>query len=62
MRENAAKMRTRITPNMDSFYAVHVFAQNEKKKKKQSSNLNELREHSGTCALALSENTETLGH
>ena len=28
MRENAAKMRTRITPNTDSFYAVHVSAQN----------------------------------
>ena len=24
MRENAGKMRTRITPNKDTFYAVHV--------------------------------------
>ena len=24
MRENAGKMRTRITPNMDTFYAVNV--------------------------------------
>ena len=25
MRENAGKMRTRITPDMDNFYAVHTF-------------------------------------
>ena len=24
MRENAGKMRTRITPNTDTFYAVHM--------------------------------------
>ena len=31
MRENARKMRTRITPNTDTFYAVKVFTEQVEK-------------------------------
>ena len=32
MRENLGKMRTRITQNMDSFYAVNAFAKFHKRR------------------------------